>query len=295
VVIAGVVAALGASGLHGAEPARFFIAGTGSLALQNAHSGEQATVRYRLDDGTYDAQALARIARLFRSRADGREAPISLRLIEILSHLQASEGLRPFVVQSGYRSPAYNQALKAKGRQVAGGSLHTEGLAADLAVPRKRLAALWQRVRDLDCCGAGAYAHEGFLHVDVGRPRFWEAATSKVEQNLSAGNARLFARTEFDRYASGEPIAVRVHALTAPPVRIARRGLGIPAGGEPWPITIDGEQVEHDGCFEIGASGAALRIGGTRAVTRVRLRLETCAPRVDATPEVVETNAIEIR
>jgi len=37
------------------------------------------------------------------------------------------------------------------------------------------------------------------VHVDVGKPRFWEAATSRADEDLSGGNARVFARTDFDR------------------------------------------------------------------------------------------------
>src|SRR5205809_5243917 len=187
-------------------PPRFFIMGDGRLAVVNAHTDEHVTVRYRREDDTYDADALARLRRVFRSGGDAREQDVSLRLIEVLSHVQKMAGGHPLVLLSGYRSPTYNQSLKNQGKQVAGGSMHTEGLAADLAFPRPQLPKLWHQVRDLDCCGAGYYAKEGFLHVDVGRPRFWEATTSRVDENLSAGNARMFARTEFDRTCSPCPV-----------------------------------------------------------------------------------------
>src|SRR2546425_558725 len=88
------------------------------------------------------------------------------------------------------------------------------------------------KVRALDCCGAGYYAKEGFLHIDVGQPRFWEPSTSRVEENLSAGNARLFGRTEFDRYAKGEEIVVALHAMTVAPVRVGREGRFLPEKGD---------------------------------------------------------------
>src|SRR3972149_1782956 len=81
-----------------------------------------------------------------------------------------------------------------RGARGASGPAHTEGPAADLALAGPQALRLWHAVRDLDCCGAGYYAKQGFVHVDVGRPRFWEAATPRVDQDLSAGNARLFAR-----------------------------------------------------------------------------------------------------
>src|SRR2546425_12657405 len=96
--------------------------------------------------------------------------------------------------------------------RAAGGSLHTEGLAADVAFPRAVLRPLWMKVRALDCCGAGYYAKDGFLHIDVGQPRFWEPSTSRVEENLSAGNAGLFGGAEFDRYAEGGEVMGARHA-----------------------------------------------------------------------------------
>jgi uncharacterized protein YcbK (DUF882 family) len=178
-------------------------------------------VTYRRPDGTYDPAALAEIRRVMRSR-DGGEGEISLRLVELLAHVYAERGKQPLRIQSGYRSPDYNEAIRARGAKAAGGSLHTEGLAADVSFTPKELTPFWLEIRKLDCCGAGYYQKNGFLHLDVGRPRFWEPATSKVEENLSAGNARIFARSEFDRYTKGETIVVALHALTLPPVLVAK-------------------------------------------------------------------------
>ena len=135
--------------------------------------------------------------------------------------------------------------------------MHTEGLAADLAFPRPQLPKLWHQVRDLDCCGAGYYAKEGFLHIDVGRPRFWDATTSRVDENLSAGNARMFARTEFDRYVGGEPITVTLHALTVPPVRVARVAKLLGDGGGQRDLRVEGE---GEGCLEAASTGARFRV-----------------------------------
>ena len=274
-----------------APPPRFFIMGDGHLAIVNAHTDEHLTVRYRREDGTYDADALARLRRVFRSGGDAREQDVSLRLIEVLSHVQKMAGGHPLVLLSGYRSPTYNQSLKNQGKQVAGGSMHTEGLAADLAFPRPQLPKLWHQVRDLDCCGAGYYAKEGFLHIDVGRPRFWEATTSRVDENLSAGNARMFARTEFDRYVGGEPITVSLHALTVPPVRVARVAKLVADGGGQREVRFEGD---GDGCLEAVSTGAHFQIAEAPGIGRGHLVLATCEPRPERTPETVETNVIEV-
>ena len=284
-----VMAVLGATNAL-AAPARFFLSGDGTLAIANAHTDERATVRYRRADGTYDPAGLARLRHLFRARTDSEEGAISLRLIEVLGYLQRTTGTRPLVLLSGYRSPDFNQDLRKTGGKAASASLHTEGLAADIAFPRPALRGLWLKVRALDCCGAGYYAKEGFLHVDVGRPRFWEAGTSRVDENLSAGNARVFARTEFDRYATGEPIVVTLHAITEPPVLVGREA----RMGEKN-VAVDGGALTRDGCLEVPATGARVRVIGVPAVRRERIELRSCEPRVARTPEVVETNPMEVR
>ncbi len=281
---------------HAGEPPRFFVAGTGRLAVVNGHTDEAVDVRYRLRDNSYDGKALARLRHALRSNGDAREAPIPVRLFEVLSRLQQLAGGKPLIIVSGYRSPEYNESIRAKGAKAAAGSLHTEGLAADVALPRPSLFGLWKQVRALDCCGAGYYAKEGFLHVDVGRPRFWEAATSRVDENLSASNARLFSRTEFDRYRIGEDVMVTLHSLTVPPVMVARAGRLVADAGGTTPLTVsDGTERSGGGCITIGTTGAAVRVRGLTSAARGRVVLETCEPRLGATPEKVESNPIEVR
>src|SRR5207244_10461498 len=124
----------------------FFVAGDGHVDVVNAHTDEHASVRYRRPDGTYDDAALSRLRVLFRSRGDQKEGTVTLRLVELLSRVQALAGGKPLVLLSGYRSPAWNADLKSQGRAVAGGSMHTEGLAADLAFPSQKLQTIWPQV-----------------------------------------------------------------------------------------------------------------------------------------------------
>ena len=265
-----------------AEP-RFFLSGTGTVAIENAHTKERVTVHYRRPDDTYDPEALGRLANLFRSRGDGAVHDPVLRLVEVLSHLQDLAGTDHLVLFSGYRSPDYNQTLKGSAKA----SMHTEGLAADIGLskPNLSLETVWHKVRALDCCGAGFYGKDAFMHLDVGRPRFWEKTTSRVGENLAGGNARLFARTQYDRYAAGERVVVSVHSLTLPPVRIARDAkLGA------TPVRLDG-----DDCIELDSTGKTLELPAAPKTTdRVRLTLTTCEPRLERTPETIETNPIAV-
>lgn len=275
------------------EP-RFFVAGPGTVAIENAHTGEGAIVRYRHVDGSYDEQALSRIARVMRSR-DGTVGPVTPRLVELLAHVHDRLGTAPIRILSGYRSAAYNDGLRALGRKAASASLHTEGMAADIIVPRNRLVPLWHELRALECCGVGLYQSQGFLHLDVGPARFWEAHTSRVDENLSAGNARVFARSNFDRYRLGEVAEITLHAVTAPPLRIAPDAwLEAPSGERFGPMRLAGADGPGDTpCLEADAR-SRLRFTASQPLRRGTLVLEVCEPRLERTPSVIRTNPIAI-
>src|SRR5262249_45842961 len=147
---------------------------------------------------------------------------VSLRLVELIDFVEDRWQPKSIHLISGYRSGEYNAALIAHGGKQARTSMHTEGLAADLRFAGLDQRQLWLALRELECCGTGYYKTNGFLHLDVGKPRFWEEGTSRVGENLSRGNARVIARTEYDRYASLDGAAIRLHAVTLRPLRIAR-------------------------------------------------------------------------
>src|SRR5205814_1138928 len=94
-----------------------------------------------------------------------------------------------------------------------------------------------------------------------------------------------------DRYAAGEPVVVTLHALTTPPVRIALEAALI-EGEHERPLHVEGAT---DGCVDVTERGVRLRVTGVVPVGRARLMLKTCAPRVEKTPDTVETNVIEVR
>jgi uncharacterized protein YcbK (DUF882 family) len=295
--MAGLVALLVAPPLAAqAEAAqRFFFSGDGVLDLYNAHSDEHLSVRYRDADGHYDPAALAAIEHFFRSRSDGRTGPISLRLVELIDFVQDRSRPSRLTLVSGYRSPEFNQALRGGGHRVAQASLHTEGLAADLQPTGVDLRRLWLQLRELQVGGVGLYQADGFIHLDTGAPRFWEPATSGVEKNLSADNARLFARTDFDRYADLDGAVIGIHAVTALPIRIRRSArIGdaqvtiAPVGGD---LAADGD------CYVISEPAERYAFSVTSRLApptrRTPMRLQTCAPRIGATPKEIVSNPIE--
>ncbi|MBX3028355.1 YcbK family protein [bacterium] len=273
---------------------RFYFSGDGTLRLANAHFAETLDVRYRDADGRYDPEALARITRFFRSRSDGRSGPMALRLIELLDWFEDHYRPRRLVLVSGYRSPELNQSLRAAGRRVAQTSMHTEGLAADVQPVGLDLRRLWNALRRQEIGGVGLYQREGFLHLDTGRARFWEAATSKVDQNLARENARLFARTDFDRYDTLDGAVISLHSVTALPIAIRRQAR---LGDAVVAVAPRDDTVRADGDCWLFADPAeryelVVRTPLPAPADRRPITLDTCPPRIGATPAQVVTNPL---
>ena len=284
-------------------PPRFFFAGNGHLKLSHAHFGSTLDVRYRRADGSYDPDALRQIQHFFRSREDGREGAISLRLIELLAYVQDHFHPRQMTLLSGYRSPEFNADLRAAGGQAAQTSLHTQGLAADVTLTGVDMRRLWRQLRELRTGGAGFYRKGNFLHLDTGPPRFWEETTSRVSENLSAGNARIFLRTDFDRYPTVEGAVCSVYSVTAFPLLVAPQARIAGAGADATVMLEPvGNGIERrDGCLAITRPAEAyqLRVAGAapavRRGERLHVVLSTCEPRIERTPAEIDSNPIEIQ
>jgi hypothetical protein len=106
---------------------------------------------------------------------------------------------------------------------------------------------------------------------------------------------RAFARSDYDRYAAGEMLLVRLHGITAPPVRIQRSALLVPDGGRVATVTVEevGAPPAH-GC--IVADGATrFLVKGMPPTSCGRIVFTTCEPRAERTPDRIETNPASLR
>jgi hypothetical protein len=223
---------------------------------------------------------------------------ISLRLVEMIDYVQDRYHPTHTTLLSGYRSPELNQQLRDSGAKAADSSLHIEGLAADLHFDGVDLKKLWIALREEKIGGMGYYKAQSFMHLDIGRPRFWEPQTSRVDQHLSAGNARVFARTDFDRYQDLKGARIRLHSVTALPLRIETRAR---TGTIALTLAAEGDQATIDGrCIVFSAPAAAYRLrvvdlaGAPVLKQRAPIVLSTCDPRVEATPDQIESNLVEV-
>jgi len=271
---------------------RYFLSGDGWIQLTNAKTNASARIRYRLPDGSYPQAAHQHIDHLF-GIPTGSGDHIALRLIALLDYVE-DQFRQPLEIISGYRSPEYNENLRAQGRLAAKASLHMEGMAADVRM-RKVLSAEWfQTLKALQCCGVGYY-HDNSLHVDTGPARFWDETTSKVRTNISEHNKQLMVRTDQDIYVPGEQVELRLARITDYP-------LGFASG---FAIVREGQTLQEF-AFD-GKSEACLPVKdpeermvrwtiprGFRPDGKIQIRLRFCDKPFPEMPEQIESNPIVI-
>lgn len=143
------------------------------LSLYNTHTGEALDAEYCIR-GKYRADALQEINHILRDHRTGEVAPIDPGVLDFLHAISRKVGARvPFHIISGYRSPETNAQLHDRSGNVARYSLHMEGKAVDIRLPDVSLRFLRQAALNLSRGGVGYYPKADFVHVDVGRVRFW--------------------------------------------------------------------------------------------------------------------------
>ncbi|HET6515764.1 MAG TPA: DUF882 domain-containing protein [Thermodesulfovibrionales bacterium] len=143
------------------------------LSFYNTHTGENLKTVY-WSDGTYVPQGLADVNAILRDHRTGEVKEIDTDLLDLLFNLKEKMGSAgPFHIISGYRSPETNAFLNMISKGVVKNSLHIQGKAIDIRLPGRELKTLQRAALDLRRGGVGYYPGSDFVHVDVGRFRFW--------------------------------------------------------------------------------------------------------------------------
>ena len=143
------------------------------MSLHNLHTGESLKAVY-FEQGRYLPDALAEVNRVLRDFRTGDQHMMDPRLLDLLSQVHGRiDSARPFQVISGYRSPKTNAMLHEHSHGVANQSLHMQGMAIDLRIPGRSLAAVHMAALAQRGGGVGYYPQSDFVHMDVGRVRTW--------------------------------------------------------------------------------------------------------------------------
>jgi uncharacterized protein YcbK (DUF882 family) len=278
---------------------RFFLAGDGRLHIQSVKNGRVIDVQFVNGDGSLNEAALARIGEVLDFSPGHGVDRISPRLLFMLDHF--SDRVAPGKVirlTSGYRSPEYNEKLRNAGGNVASTSLHQDGMAMDFHIDGIGGRDLWKLIKEADCCGVGHYGGAD-VHLDVARPRFWEAATSKVRTGESEHNRRIYLTTDFDRYRPGDRVNLSL-------VSISDFGFGL--AGTAWLVRDrEGEEKArevqllgpadascHPVTDRVSARAVFLRLPQGADAGRYRIRTDFCRRPFDDMPPKAISNEIEI-
>jgi uncharacterized protein YcbK (DUF882 family) len=144
-----------------------------SVSLYNTHTGEWVRTVYWAD-GHYIRDAVRDINWVLRDHHSGDVMPMNAGVLDVLGMLRHRlETQEPFLVISGYRSPATNHMLAMRSDGVASNSYHMKGMAIDLRCEGRKLSHVHNAALSLRCGGVGYYPRSDFVHVDCGPVRCW--------------------------------------------------------------------------------------------------------------------------
>ncbi len=193
---------------------RFFLMGSGSLHLLNLRNARETRVNLLNADGSLNERALEEVDRVFGFPTAEKMEHISPRLLFMLSSFSdlVAPG-RTINIESGYRSPDYNNKIREKGANAAKTSAHIDGMALDFWIEGVEGKYLWETVRAKNCCGVGHYGDK-IIHLDAGRPRFWQASTSGTGSKEPDYNRHLYLATDFDYYGREGKIRLSLSGIS---------------------------------------------------------------------------------
>lgn len=283
----------------GTESGRFFLMGDGQIKIKNLHSGREVSASLLNPDGSLNEEGFTRIDEVFQFPTREKGEHISPRLIFMLDYF--SDRVAPGKVikmESGYRSPDHNSGLRNAGGNVAPTSLHMDGMALDFSIDGVKGKTLWELIKSKDCCGVGHYGGAS-VHLDAGRPRFWEAATSKVRTGESDYNRRLYLSTDCDRYRAGDTVRLTLAAVSDFGFGIIRTGALVDADdGNHTVATVALRGQDDADCLTVPDRKTAHSITFTLPQTfregRYRVKIEFCRRPFEQMPRTTLSNPIEI-
>ena len=133
-----------------------FLRGAGDvrrIAMYSGRTGEMINTIYWVE-GEYITEALKEVNYFMRDWREDKAIAIDTRTIDIIaaSHslLDVSE---PYMLLSGYRTPATNALLRSRSRGVAKASLHMKGQANDVRLKNRSVNQIYRAAL---ACNAGA-------------------------------------------------------------------------------------------------------------------------------------------
>lgn len=278
---------------------RFFLIGNNKLDLKNEKTGREIHVNLFNSDGSINESARSEVDEAFGLGEDEKEINISLRLIFMLDYFTdlVAPGKLIHLV-SGYRSPVYNKKLRDLERNVAPASTHMDGMALDFYIEGIEGKKLWEIIRKKNCCGVGYYGGKS-IHLDSGRPRFWEAATSKTKTGESDYNRRMYLATEYDRYNAGDKLKFYLTSVSNFGFGIKKMATIVRDGeGEAKEANFIIDDKKGSDCISVNERSEAQSLFGWLSkdlpTGKYRIIIDFCKKPFDMMPSRIISNEIEV-
>lgn len=143
------------------------------LNLYRPATGEHRVVCY-WREGSLDVRGYIEACHMLRDVKAGATATIDMRILNILrgmtGWLEAAYGIaEPYEINSGYRTEQTNSITEGAARN----SFHMRGMACDGKVRGVPVDYLGRLIAAYQAGGVGFYVARDFIHLDVGRVRYW--------------------------------------------------------------------------------------------------------------------------
>ncbi|MCR9126523.1 MAG: DUF882 domain-containing protein [Rhodobacteraceae bacterium] len=153
-----------------------FLRGGGDIRrirMYSGRTGERIDMIYWIE-GKYIRDAVGEINHFMRDWRTDDKFSMDLRTIDIMAAAHRLMDVNePYMLLSGYRSPATNAMLRSRSRGVARNSLHMQGQAADLRMASRSVAQMARAAAACRAGGVGKYSRSDFVHMDCGAVRTW--------------------------------------------------------------------------------------------------------------------------
>lgn len=145
------------------------------IRMYSGRTGEMMDTIYWIE-GEYIPEVAKEINHFMRDWRTDEKTKIDLRNVDIMAAAhRLMDVSEPYMLLSGYRSPATNAMLRSKSRGVAKSSLHMKGQAADLRLKSRSVGQMAKAAVAVQAGGVGRYSRSNFVHMDCGAVRTWAA------------------------------------------------------------------------------------------------------------------------
>ncbi len=143
------------------------------ITMRSQRTAESIDIIYWVQ-GHYIEEALTEINKFMRDWRQNEVIAYDRNNIDILAAThRLLETDEPYLMLSGYRSPATNAMLASRSRSVASNSYHIRGMAADLRLSSRSSSQMAAAAIATKAGGVGRYGRSNFVHMDSGPVRTW--------------------------------------------------------------------------------------------------------------------------